>query len=58
MEAWYWIVALVVAGLGAFIAARIAGGKGHSPVVFGILGFFLPLIGMIIAAVMPRKASA
>jgi hypothetical protein len=58
MEAWYWIIALVVAGLGAFFAARIAGGKGYSQVVFGILGFFLPLIGIIIAAVLPRKASA
>jgi hypothetical protein len=58
METSTLIIVLVVAVLGAYFAARIAGGKGYSPVLFGIIGFILPLIGIIIAAVLPRKASA
>lgn len=53
----YWIIWIVVAVLGAVISARLAGGKGYSPVLFGIFGFVLPLIGVIVAAVLPRKAA-
>jgi hypothetical protein len=47
LSPWVWIVSLAIAAAMAFICARIAGGKGHSPVGYGILGFFLPLIGLI-----------
>lgn len=58
MELWYWVVWLVVAGLGAFVSARIASGKGYGPVGFAILGLILPLVGVIVAAVLPRKKIA
>lgn len=53
---WYAIVWIAVGAIGAFFASRIAGNKGHSPALFGIIGFVLPLIGIIIAAVLPKKA--
>ena len=55
---WYWIISLVFALLFAWLCARIAGGKGHSPVLFGILGFFFTLITLIVVLVLPRKRTA
>jgi Na+-translocating ferredoxin:NAD+ oxidoreductase RnfA subunit len=33
----------------------LAGGKGRSPIRYRLLGFFLPLIGMIVAVGVPKK---
>lgn len=52
---WAGIISLVVAVVSAFIAGRIAGSKGHSAVGFGVLGFFLPLVGIIVAVVLKPK---
>jgi Na+-translocating ferredoxin:NAD+ oxidoreductase RnfA subunit len=50
-----WIIGLVVAVACAFFSAKLAGNKGRNPIGYGVLGFFLPLIGVIVAAVVPRK---
>lgn len=55
---WYWLVSLIVALLVAWLCARIAGSKGYSPVLFGILGFFFWLITLIVVLVLPRKTPA
>lgn len=44
-------VALVVAIISGVVCYRIAGNKGHNAIGYGILGFFLPLIGIIVAFV-------
>jgi hypothetical protein len=38
--------------------AVIAGAKGRSAVLFGILGLFFSLITLIVVIVIPRKAKA
>ncbi len=48
---------LVIAVLLAWTCARIAGSKGYSPVLFGILGFFFWLITLIVVLVLPRKTT-
>jgi|APHig6443717817_1056837.scaffolds.fasta_scaffold1884544_1 Na+-translocating ferredoxin:NAD+ oxidoreductase RnfA subunit len=50
-----WIIAFAVAVACGLFSAKLAGDKGRSPVGYGLLGFFLPLIGIIVAAVVPRK---
>ena len=54
---WLWIAGLVVGLVVAFICARVAGNKGHSAVGYGILGFFLPLIGIIVVLVIKDRTS-
>jgi hypothetical protein len=48
----------VIAVLCAWLCAWIAGNKGYSPVLFGILGFFFFLITLIVILVLPRKTPA
>jgi membrane associated rhomboid family serine protease len=52
---WYWVISLLIAVLCAWLCAWIAGNKGYSPVLFGILGFFFFLITLIVLLVLPRK---
>lgn len=37
------------------LCARIAGMKGRHPVVYGLLGFFLPLITLLALVILPSK---
>ena len=53
-----WIVGIIISALGAWLCAWLAGNKGYSPVLFGILGFFFFLITLIVVLVLPRKTSA
>ncbi len=52
---WFWIISIAVALVVAFICARVAGNKGHSAVGYGLLGFFLPLIGIIVVLVIKDR---
>lgn len=54
---WLYFIGLAVAALFGYICARIAGGKGRSPVGYGLLGFFFPLVGLIIIAVLPSRST-
>ncbi len=49
-------VLLVVAVIGGVIAGAIASSKGHSFIGYFLLGFLLPVIGIIVALVQPDKA--
>ena len=55
---WYWFFWFIVAVLLAWLCASIAGKKGYSPVLFGILGFFFFIITLIRVLVLPRKTTA
>jgi hypothetical protein len=54
---WVWVT-IMVALLVGYVCSRIAAGKGRSPWGFGRLGFFLPLIGLIVVAVIPRRQTS
>ncbi len=56
MNAWLWIVWLAVGLICATICARVAAGKGRGPVGYAVLGFLVPLIGLIVVAVVPSRA--
>lgn len=50
-----WIVPLLVAGAAALFCYRAAESKGRSSVGFAILGFILPLVGVVAVLVVgPR----
>ena len=55
MEITVTIVSLAIAIAFAYICHRIAVGKGRGPVLWAVLGFFFPLIALIIILVLPRK---
>ena len=44
--------------IAAVLCAVIAGAKGRSAVLFGILGLFFSLITLIVVIVIPRKPKA
>lgn len=48
---WYYLIVLLIAAAAAYFCYRTAEGKGRSGVGYGILGFFLPLIGVIVVLV-------
>lgn len=52
------IIGLVLCGLFGYFTAKIASKKGYSFGAFFALGFFLELIGLIIALAMPDKTIA
>ena len=57
--AWlYWVVWLAIGILCAWLCAALAGRKGYSPVLFGILGFFFFIITLIVVLVIPNKNKA
>lgn len=39
----------------AFVCGSIAGRKGYSAILFGILGFFFACITLIVVLVIPRR---
>lgn len=53
-----WLVAIALAVAAAFglICARIASMKGRNPVGYGLLGFFVPLIGLMVVGLLPSKS--
>ena len=55
MDAWIWLVWLAIGVVAAIVCARIATSKGRSAIGYGILGFVLPLIGLIVVAVLPSR---
>ena len=52
------LISLVISVICAVICYRIAIGKDRNPVGWTLLGFFLPLIGIIVIALLPRKRPA
>lgn len=48
----FFIISVIVSIISAIICFKIAAGKGRNAVGYAILGFFLPLIGIIIIAVL------
>ncbi len=54
----YFIIWLVVGAVSAFLCHRIAVGKGRSGTGVAILGFVIPLVGIIVALVLPRRSPA
>jgi predicted cobalt transporter CbtA len=55
---WLWLISLAIAIVIAVLCYRIAEGKGRSGVLWGILGFIVPLIALIIILVLPDKSTA
>ena len=52
------LLVIIIVGLAfAIPAGIIAQKKGYSLVAFAVLGFIFPLIGLIVAAVMPDKSN-
>jgi hypothetical protein len=58
MEVYYYVTAFIVGCVSALVCWILAQRKGRSPIGFAIVGFFLPLVGIIIAAVWPRAEGA
>ncbi|MDQ6649464.1 MAG: deoxyribodipyrimidine photolyase [Actinomycetota bacterium] len=48
----FYLIGAIVA---AVICAVVAGGKGYSAILFGILGFFFSIITLVVVLVIPRK---
>ncbi len=44
--------------IAAVVCALIAKSKGHSAVLFGILGFFFSIITLIVILVVPRRGAS
>ena len=44
--------------IAAVVCALIARSKGHSAVLFGILGFFFSIITLIVILVVPRRGAS
>jgi predicted cobalt transporter CbtA len=55
---WLWLISLAIAIVVAVLCYRIAEGKGRSGVLWGILGFIIPIIALIIILVLPDKSTA
>jgi hypothetical protein len=52
------MVVLIIGVLGAAISAVIAMGKGRSALGWGVLGFLMPLIGVIVALCLAEAPKA
>ena len=50
-----YLIGLVIAIIFAIICHRIAVSKGRGPILWAVLGFFFPLIALIVIALLPRK---
>ncbi|GAA4397859.1 hypothetical protein GCM10023168_03270 [Fodinibacter luteus] len=51
-----WIIGLAVAVAIGFFCYRTAEAKGRNPIGYGLLGLFLPLVGLIVVLVMKPQA--
>jgi hypothetical protein len=58
MDVTFTLISLVISIVCAAICYRIAINKDRNPVGWTLLGFFLPLIGIIVIALLPRKRPA
>ena len=58
MEVLLWLIGLAIAIAIAAVCYRIAEGKGRSGVLWGIIGFFFPIIGLIIVFVLSDKRAS
>lgn len=56
MDAGYLLILALCAAFG-YASGRIASKKGYSYAAFALVGFVIPLIGLIIAAVLPDKGA-
>jgi len=56
MEWFLWLIGLAIAITIAVVCYRIAEGKGRSGVLWGIVGFFFPIIGLIVVLVLSDKS--
>ena len=50
------LTGLIIVLLLAFVSSRVASSKGRSPVLWFILGFFFPVIALIVVFLLPRKS--
>jgi uncharacterized membrane protein YeaQ/YmgE (transglycosylase-associated protein family) len=50
-----YIITLLVAIVGAVLSGSIASRKGRSAIGYGILGFVLPVVGVIVALIVPNR---
>jgi hypothetical protein len=50
-----WIIGIVLWLVFIALTARIAASKGHSPVLWGILAVFFPIITVVIVLLLPSK---
>ncbi len=48
----FYLIGGIVA---AVICALVAGSKGYSAILFGILGFFFSIITLVVVLVIPRR---
>lgn len=48
-------IGLIVDLIFAFACATLAGNKGRSRVLWGILGFFFSIITLIVVLIIPRR---
>jgi len=53
----YFWISLTIGVVAALASAYIASTTGRHVAGYAILGFFLPLIGLIVAAVVPSRAA-
>ena len=52
------VVGLIIALICAYLGHRIAVSKGRGPVLWAIICFIFPLIGLIIILLLPPKTAA
>ena len=52
------IISLIVAVVCSWWCATRALAKGYSPVVWGVVGFLIPVIAVIVMAFLPRTERA
>ncbi len=58
MDGWVWGIFGIIGGIiFGVITALIARSKGHSP-AWGIVGFLLPIVGLIIVLLLKRRPYA
>ncbi len=55
MEWLFFVIGLALAIVIAVVCYRIAEGKGRSGVLWGILGFFFPVIALIVVLLLSDK---
>jgi hypothetical protein len=52
------LISLAIAIVCAVVCYRTAIKKGRNPLGWALLGFFLPLIGLIVVLLLPDRSSA
>lgn len=49
------VLVIILCAAFGYVSGRLASQKGYSYVAFALLGFVLPIVGLIISAVLPDK---